>query len=565
MQSWFSSLLAVVLTVVTAAAQSLSGHIVDTTGAPVANVAVILSNGAPLGTTDAAGNFLISGLRNRTYTVQIDPHSNLLAAQQFDFNVVGAASLGTVTLEPAQPITATFVGPTGLGLLGVNMNAYLADGTKLFTPHDGSDALGNVTIAVPTNIELRIRAIPPVGSGLVPWQTFLTVTAPVALGTIQMPTGYAVTGSVVGPLGIGGCEFVTTDMLTGQDVLQLNKLSAPVTGGFSLLLPIGVYQIDIIPPVGNLHAARQILGLIVLGPRNLGLVTLQNGALLTGTVNGPSGAVANADIDVYTAGNDKLFTPNDNTTAFGTFSLVVPLGTSYSVRVDPLSGSGLVGARTAVFSFPTSTNLGVINLAAGVPLDLTVLDAANNPVAGANLNLHDPVTGAEIITPGDITDAAGHLIATIPVGTFDVSVHAPQGTLSAPLLAPGTVFSGATTTTVNLPAKTLVCNAEGLGILTIAPGGDLPLRFTFFNPNAFTVGATVEGFVQTPDGAITPWVPPLYLDFFGPFGMSIDFLLPTPVMTPADYGRQLKFVVRMRDAGTSAILDEAYIQFVIQP
>lgn len=246
MRSWFSSLLVVLAAAAPAVAQSLSGTIVDSNNVPVGNVAVILSNGAPLGTTDLAGNFTIPGLRNRTYTVQIDPHDNFLAPQQFDFTVNGASSLGVLTLGPAAPISATFVGPTGAGLLGVNMNAYLLDGTKLFTPHDGSDALGNVVIAVPLNTPVRVRGVPPVGSSLVPFEQVMTVTAPVALGTLAMEQGYAVTGSIVGPLPIGGCELQTFNMLTGQPVLQLNKLSANVTGAFNLLLPFGVHQIDIV-------------------------------------------------------------------------------------------------------------------------------------------------------------------------------------------------------------------------------------------------------------------------------------------------------------------------------
>ena len=113
-------------------------------------------------------------------------------------------------------------------------------------------------------------------------------------------------------------------------------------------------------------------------PSSEELKALKPGAILTGTVMGPAGPVAGADVDVYTAGNDKLFTPSDNTTAAGVFSVIVPAGptTTYQVRVDPLVSNSLVGTRTASFPFPASTNIGTINLVAGVPLNLTVLDAA---------------------------------------------------------------------------------------------------------------------------------------------------------------------------------------------
>src|SRR5262245_14427955 len=288
---------------VSAATQSLAGHIVNSLGQPVGNVAVILSNGAPTGTTDAAGNFLITGLRNRLYTIQLDPHNNFLAPQEFDFNVSGAASLGTRVLGPGWPVSATMVGPTGAGLLGVNMNAYIG-ATKLFTPRDGSDAAGNVLITVPANTLVRVRAVPPVGTTLVPFEQEMTLTAAVNLGTQTLRQGFAVTGTVVDQLNnlpIAGCEIITTNQVTGEVVVQLNKLTNAV-GAFSVLLPFGIYGIDIVPPLGNLHHAKQLLGVPVLtAGTSFGLVGLARGFQFTATVRGPAGPVAGAGTDLFTA------------------------------------------------------------------------------------------------------------------------------------------------------------------------------------------------------------------------------------------------------------------------
>src|SRR5262245_37961151 len=449
--------LSVLLFAVAAAAQSLSGTFVNSSGQPVGNVDVILSNGAPTGTTDAAGHFLITGLRNRTYTIQVNPHNDFLAAQQFDFNVSGAASLGTRVLGPGIPITATIVGPTGSGLLGVNMNAYEGT-TKLFTPHDGSDAAGNVVISVPANTLVRVRAVPPVGTTLVPFEQEMTLSAPTALGTITLRQGFTVSGNIVdqnSSIGIGGCELVTTNMLTGEIVVQLNKLTATLTGQCSLLLPFGLYQIDIIPPAFNAHAGKQLFGVLGTANSSLGLVPLTPAALLTGTVMGPGGPVVGADIDIYTAGNDKLFTPGDNTNAAGQFAVMVPFGAgiNYSVRVDPQEGSGLVGTRTAPLPFVAPTNVGTINLAPGVPLTLTVMNTDGTPVAAAHLNMFAPATGAEIITPGNTADAAGHLVMTVPTGTWNVRLQAPQGSVWAPLTVPSVPIGGPLTTTVVLGKK----------------------------------------------------------------------------------------------------------------
>ncbi len=548
-------------------AQTLTGHIVDYNGAPVFNVNVILSNGAPLGTTDAAGNFTITGLRNRLYTIQLDPHSNLLDAQQFDFTVSGAANLGTVVLQRAWQVSAQFIGPTGAPLFGVNMNTYLMDGTKLYTPHDGTDVFGYVDIGAPANAQVRIRGVPPVGSGLVPFEQIMTLTASVNLGTITLRQGYPVTGTVtdkINNLPIAGAQIVTTNMLTGEVVVQINKLTNAV-GAFNVVVPFGLYQVEIIQPLGNLHAAKQLLGLpIITAGYNLGLIGLERGFTVTGTVLSPSGPVGNSDTDMFTADGYKLYTPNDNTNAAGVFSVVIPAGT-YQFRVDPQVIYGVVGARTANITISANTALPTVNLAAGVPLTLNVTDFNGAPVGNANLNFADPTTGAQVIIAGDFADATGHINAIVPMGTWNMTIQAPQGSLAHAVAFPNTVITGPLTQNIVMPRKQLMMDLKTItssSILSIPNGGILPIDWTFQNPDVVNHPAIIDGGVVLPDGTYVPWVPLIGLDFLAGTGITLQFQLPMPPLPANQLDRMQKFVVRFHDPLTFAILEQAYINYV---
>ncbi|MGE3172079.1 MAG: carboxypeptidase-like regulatory domain-containing protein [Planctomycetota bacterium] len=550
------------------AAQSLAGTVVDTLGAPVGNVAIILSNGAPVGTTDAAGNFLITGLRDRDYTVQVDPHNDFLAAQQFDFTVNGASTLGTLVLQPGVPVTGVVTGPGGLGLLGVNMNAYLPDGTKLFTPHDGSDALGNVNITVPLT-PVTVRIVPPVGSNLIPVDTDFSPTAPISMGTVQLKQGYVVTGFVLqnpGPVtGVSGAQIITTDEVTGEEVLQLATTRTTGLGGaFSLLLPFGLFRLDVVPADLTAYAAHQFFGIFVpgVGTTNLGALTIQRSQTLSGTVVGPGGPVVGADIDVYTANGHKLFTPSDNTGPTGVFAIRVPAGT-YEVRVDPQPGSGLVGARVGPITVNAALNVGTINLQAGIPLTLTVLDGNAAPVAGANLDLIDPVSGSRPVIVGDTADASGLMTAIVPAGTWNVEVKAPQGSVASTFSATNIPITAPLTLPVTLPLKGAYLDMTGIGPMSIPNGaGQIWITWTFGNLSNVQQNVLLEAVVALPSGQDVVLLPPIPADLPPNFVLPLPLVVPMPPVPAGERGFLQKFTVRFRDPVTNAVLDEAYFEYV---
>lgn len=545
---------------------SLSGRLVDTNNVPVVG-ATVYCDVTLRANTDALGNFTVTGLRNQRYDVQINPRSPVLAPQEFRHQVSGASNLGTIVLQPGYTISATLVDPAGVGLLGANLSAYLPDGTKLYTPNDGTDATGFADIVVPLG-PITFRAMPPVGTTFVPVMRQLdqTSTAPLALGTLTMRQGYAVTGSVVRagatPLPIGNCEIVATDTLTGEEIFLATKRTNTL-GAFNLLLPLGLYRLDFVPALGSPYAARQVYGVAVVDYGfSLGLVRLQPGVALTGTVVGPAGPIVAADLDVYDQFGHKLFTPNDNTGAGGAFSILVPAGGTYSLRVDPPLALGLTGAKTGLLTAPVATNYGTIALAAGVAITLNFTDSAGLPVEGVNLEVVDPLTGQSAVVPGNTSDAAGVMTAIAPPGVCDCYFEPRQGSAVAPFSLQSVPVVSAFTSNVTLQPKAVRTDATGLGTLATGNGGLIFVDWLFFNQTPNLQPMTVEAFVKLASGTVLPWIPPIQFDLPGLFGLSLPFWLPMPPVPAEELGFVQKFTILLRDPTTGLVLDQASVPFV---
>jgi uncharacterized membrane protein len=555
------------------AAQTLTGRIVDSNNLPVVGATVYCDLSPTIrANTDALGNFTITsalGLRNDRYDIAINPRNPSIAPLEYGrVQVSGATNLGTVQLAPGTQITATLVGPTGLPLVGANLSAFDPTGLKLYTPNDGTDVNGNARIVVPYG-PLTFRAMPPVGTTLVALQEDVTITGPLAYGTITMRQGYALTGSIVRsgatPLPISNCEILATNMLTGESMFLANKRTNTL-GAFNILLPFGIYQLELLPALGAPYAAREVFGIPVIDySYSLGLVPMDPGVALSGTVRGPTGlAVAGADIDVYTSNGHKLYTPNDNTTPTGTFSVMVPTGGTYTVQVDPLVASNLIGATSAPVVVNAATNAGIITVASGVPATITVLDVFGGPAAKAQMSVRNATTGEEYVVPGNSAGADGVIRAVIPQGNLDIRVKAQQGSFDAPLVLPPSIVAGPLVTTVQLQPKTMSTNTQGLGILTVPNGGEIFLRWTIMNLTPQVQFFTVEASVPLPSGVEVPWVPAIPLDMPGPLGVTLDFWIATPPVPASELKFLQKLMVRIRDAATTQLLDESYVYFVPQ-
>ena len=336
------------------------------------------------------------------------------------------------------------------------------------------------------------------------------LTLCILLFCAQALSAQTVTGSIVDPAGLALSGATISFSGAGPTVIS------SLTGVFSAIVPVGTYEVTIEPPAtiagGLLVPIRLFDFLVQAGTNTVGMVMLPVGHDVTGTVQLSTGAlVSGGDIDVFDpVTGQKLYTPNDNTNAFGVFTIRLPSGT-FDIRCEPLPGQSFVAQRilgVQVAALPV--NMGVITLPAGVALSGTVLSLSTGaPLAGIDIDVDDRATGLRVETPGDDTNALGVFSVIVPLGTFQVTFDPPAGTpfvsqrvdfvtvaaatnMGTTSLVPGFVvtgtvlgFSGAPVSAADLDAETVLggmriftshdsTDANGLFSITV-PAGDYVL------------------------------------------------------------------------------------------
>lgn len=547
-------------------AQSLTGRVVTPALAPLAGIVVDAGSGSTPATTDALGQFTISPLQlGNTYDVEfVPPFGAPWAARLIPVSITGAVNLGDVVLQPGFPITGLVRNAAGTPLPGCNLNVYDQAGVKQFTPRDGTDLLGAFQVVVAAGT-WDVRVVPPVGTLLVPRQfEDVVVAGPVNLGIVVLPTAYVVTGSVVDlatGVPVAQTRLKIYNSLTGERIYVPND-TTNVFGQFTLPLPWGMANLDVEPPVGNTHVARQVFGVLIPGPLALGQIRLQNGALLSGTVMANALPVSGADIDVLLPDGTKVFTPRDTTSAAGTFTVAVPTGIALHTRVEAPTGTSLFGVVTPPLVLTTATNQGTIPLSNGIAVNGTV-GGIGGPEVGASLSFFDSTTNLEIITTGSVTDAAGAYTTHVPAGTYRIEARTAEGSLRAPAEQIVTV---AAPTTVNfaLADKLARTALTSIGTPSLPQGGLIPLNVLLHSmvPGLQTI--LIDLWVELPSGAQIPLLIGLPLTL-PQFPFQLDFVwVPLPPIPAPDVGRVLDMVIQLRNDTGTVVLDTAKTPFVVE-
>lgn len=561
-----SRLLAILLSFLpNAVAQSLSGRVVDPTGQPIAGIVVDAGGGTNAATTGANGSFTIAGLQNDDYDVEyLPPIGAPWAARAITHVVAGATTVGDIVLQPGFVVSGTARNQAGAPLFGCNVNVY-QDGQKLFTPHDGSDLAGNFAVVAPAGVS-EIRVLPPVGAPLVPFLTEGVVVGGSAgnltLGNVTLRNGLSVTGTVVDAVSsvpIGSSRIKALDSVTGQRILLVND-TVTAFGQFNILLPSGLVDLEISPPVGNSHVGRLLNGVVVAGPLVLGTIGLKSGVLVTGMVAGPAGSVIGADIDVLDAEGVKQFTAHDFTGAGGTFSIAVPAGSGWRFRFEPPVSLGLVGLLTSPLTLTGNISLGTLSLAAGLPFSGTVRGPDGTEV-GAHLRFFDQA-GNEVVTVGDRTDGSGRCHTFVPPGHYALTVETVEGSPALPVTKRLKV-AAATQHKFSLPSKVVRCELDGLGTPTITQGGVLSVGLVLQSLTAAVQPTIVDLVVESSSGNVYTVLPPMPLDA-PPVSLVVGLPVALPLLPASEVGKELRLAVRFRDPVTAALLDRATTPFVLQ-
>jgi len=528
----------------------------------------LFSNGGGSATTDASGNFTKTGLTNRTYaTVDfMSPTGTSAAVELVNVRVNGATSIGTVVMQPGATITGTVLAPPGLTAVGGNMNVYDTAGLKRFTPNDAILPGGTFSIVVPLGFN-RVRAVPPVGSGLMPFDWTLTsVTGPLNVGTITLERGYPLSATVVDAvsgLPLPGVKLKATNALTGQLYAQLVDVT-DVFGGVTLSLPgFVVVDIDLTPTSTDPHMPTQVFGVISLPhPTAFGLIGIKSALFVSGNVLGPGGPVAGADMDFYDAANHKLFTPKDNTNAAGVFSVRVPAGT-YRVTTQPAPATGLTCGEIPSVTITANGNIGTINVQSGVLLSGHLLGPAGAEANG-ELRAFHPVTGQQLILAGNHTDATGAFAMVLPAGTWNIVASAVQGSTGATTTFANFSIAGSLVHDFTLPLKSVVVNVTSFTTLTVAQGTPLPISLFVENLTSAPLPTLLEVLIQYQSGAETPLFPPIPIGIVQQIPVSLGpvFALVPPI--PAgELDQPISYMFRFRSPATGLVIDQAYTTFLV--
>ncbi|NNE43890.1 MAG: T9SS type A sorting domain-containing protein [Gemmatimonadetes bacterium] len=257
--------------------------------------------------------------------------------------VVDSLDLGAHVLPAGWFVSGTVRDPGALPVTDTDLDFEdTVSGETIYTPRDNTDGTGVFNVAVPTgtyDVTVKSPATSSLAWVLVP---DVAVSANTALGTVTLPPGHAITGTLQDPalMPLVGADLDLIDV-QGREVPMPND-NTTTGGAFSLLGAAGTYDVAAFPPPGVPLAAAIQRGVVVNGPVNLGALTLVAGYEVSGTVTSGGSPVADADLDAYdlSAGSQLHPTANDNSDALGNYSIRLP-GGSYLLVANPPAGSGL--------------------------------------------------------------------------------------------------------------------------------------------------------------------------------------------------------------------------------
>lgn len=233
------------------------------------------------------------------------------------------------------------------------------------------------------------------------------------------------TGKVTNPnnVGVANVKVDFYESSTGNQVVVTGNLT-DAGGNYGVLVPNGTYDVEFVTPVltGGIvpirYTALSVNTTVTLN------VSRPFGVVLGGTVFDTLAIpVSGVDLNVIDALTGALeFTPNDNTGGSGNYDVILLPGLKNLVYSDQNAGSRLAPVSMQNINLTADMTIDV-NLPAGVIVSGTVLDAALQPVVGADLDFDVSSTELRLTTPNDNTDNNGVYQVVVPTGVFNITVE----------------------------------------------------------------------------------------------------------------------------------------------
>ncbi len=330
----------------------------------------------------------------------------------------------------AATITGMVVDPGVAGVPDVKIDVQVSSsGDPVAIINDTTDLNGVFSFAVPDDDTYDIFLEAPVGVRLV--STILegvsVTTGTSSLGQVQLLAGALIEGHVARLAGGAAVESVNLDVNdSGGDRVYTPGDTTDASGDFAVVVPMDTISINLIPLSADRLVSLRVSNLIVVADTNLGVISLEPGAVLSGQVVALVGGipVADADTDVdRSSDGSRVETPSDNTDGSGFFSVIVPL-TTVDLTIEPAKDDRLVGIVVPGINVAGDTDVGVIQLQAGALLSGRIVrSSGGTAVVGADLDVDDFLTGVKIPTAGDDSDSSGNFSVVVPIQLVNLTLE----------------------------------------------------------------------------------------------------------------------------------------------
>ncbi|MFN0244477.1 MAG: carboxypeptidase-like regulatory domain-containing protein [Planctomycetota bacterium] len=316
----------------------------------------------------------------------------------------------------------------GQGVAGVDIDARDGNG-DVGLVNGGTDANGFFHVTIPAGtFEITFNPPqPPASTGLITVVDPVVVSGTTNMGNVTLTQGVSVSGRLLNPSAVG-VPAVNIDVLDADgDSVDLLYDDTDAAGNFSVAVPLGSIELrfDTTTVIGQTLAPKA-LALNLSSNTSLGDLSLAQGFVVTAIVRRPGAVpVADCDLDVRDlASGEKLYTPSDNTNAAGFVDTIVPGGTLHFDFCPPFALQ-LAAARVGPLVIAANTNLGTVNLVAGVVLSGTIRDFTNATVANADVDVANATSGVEVVVCDDNSGATGAYQIVVPTGTFTIRFSPP--------------------------------------------------------------------------------------------------------------------------------------------
>ncbi len=376
-----------------------------------------------------------------------------------------------VVINPALPlgryVSGRVVGVDGVGVAGANIRLVSPTGAAPVNLEDsGTNPDGTFATLVDPGV-WDVGIVPALAARKAPllFPDQPMSTADVNLGTVVVPPGRLLTCSVTDALGFPIANgSVMVRHVPSREKLYLPSNNTTAAGVASIIVPDGTFDVIACPPSTQVatYATNTLYNRVVAGADQV----LPNFALPAAkpftakVVDSGGAAIVNADIDVdwtQPPVYPRIETPNDFTSALGTFTVYVPTGLQ-RLTVQPSIASKRIPIRLDSLTVgATGINLGTLVCRTGHWVDVTVLDGVTGlPLVGANVGLYSVTTGARLLTINSTAGTTGLVRVVADTARYTLKVVPPTVGLDTILVTGAVQSLGDTAFTVRMwPPNTL--------------------------------------------------------------------------------------------------------------